>query len=387
MHLTPKEMDFCQIVMADLGRSYIARKASLMQITIEPVRPGNPRPLPADLGFGRIFSDRMFSQHYTPARGWHDAIIGPYQPFTLDPATTVFHYAQEIFEGLKAYRRPDGNINLFRPRENALRFNRSAQRMAMPAVDPDDHVQAIAELVRLEQAWVPAQNGASLYIRPTMIATDVGLGVHASHNYLHFVIVGPVGPYFATGFNPVAVYTCRDMVRAARGGTGEAKTGGNYAASLVVGERVMALGYQQVLWLDAVERRYVEEVGAMNMAFVYEGKHIATPALSGSILPGITRSSVLGLAPDLGYTVSEERIEADQVMADLRAGRITEAFGMGTAAVIAPVGKLGNEDESLIINDNQPGPVARRLYDALTSIQYGTAPDPYGWTYTVRVSA
>ncbi len=356
-----------------------------MKITVEPLEPGDLKPFPTELGFGRHFSNRMFSQRYTPELGWHDARIGPYRSLTLDPAAVVFHYSQEIFEGLKAYRRPDGNINLFRPWENAARFNRSAQRMAMATVDPEDHVEAIVELVGLEHEWVPAQESASLYIRPTLIATDVGLGVHASHNYLHYIIVGPAGPYFVTGFNPVAVYISREYVRAVRGGTGEAKTGGNYAASLFVAEKVSALGYQQVLWLDAVERRYVEEVGAMNIAFVYDGTHIATPALSGSILPGITRDSVLKMAPDLGYTVSEDRIDVNQVLADIRAGRITEAFGIGTAAVIAPVGKLGTEDEAVIINGNEPGPVARRLYGALTDLQYGHTPDPYGWTTTIKV--
>lgn len=354
-----------------------------MKITIEPLEPAARKPFPTDLSFGRNFSDRMFSQRYTPELGWHDARIGPYQPLALDPASIVLHYSQSIFEGLKAYRRPDGRINLFRPWENAARFNRSAQRMAMAQVDPEEHVAAMAELVSLERDWAPTQEGASLYVRPTMIATDVDLGVHASRSYLHYIIVGPVGPYFATGFNPVAVYISRDYVRAVRGGTGEAKTGGNYAASLYVGEQVRALGYQQVLWLDAVERRYVEEVGAMNIAFVYEGTHIATPALSGSILPGITRNSVLRLAPDLGYTVSEDRIAIDQVLADIEGGRITEVFGIGTAAVIAPVGKLGTEDEAVEINGNRPGPVAQRLYQALTDIQYGRAPDPYGWTLTI----
>ena len=363
---------------------YIPRKAMTMKITIEPLEPGDIKPFPADLGFGRHFSNRMFTQSYSPEQGWHDARIGPYRPLILDPAAVVLHYGQEIFEGLKAYRRPDGKINLFRPWENATRFNRSAARMAMAEVDPEEHVEAIAELVSLEHEWVPTQPDASLYIRPTLIATDVGLGVHASHTYLHFIIVGPVGPYFATGFNPVAVYISHDHVRAVRGGTGAAKAGGNYTASLFVAEKVKALGYQQVLWLDAVERRYVEEVGAMNIAFVYDGTHIATPALSGSILPGITRDSVLRLAPDLGYTVSEERIDVNQALADIRTGRITEAFGIGTTAVIAPVGKLGAEDEAVTVNDNQPGPVARRLYEALTDIQYGRAPDPYGWTYTLQ---
>jgi branched-chain amino acid aminotransferase len=363
---------------------HILREATTMKITVESLGPTAPTPRLVDLGFGRIFSNRMFTQRYTPHEGWHDARIGPYQPLPLDPATAVLHYGQEIFEGLKAYRRPDGDINLFRAWENTARFNRSALRMAMAPVDPEDHFEAIAELVNLEHEWVPNEDGASLYIRPVLIATDVGLGVHASHNYLHYIIVGPVGPYFATGFNPVAVYVCSDMVRAVRGGTGEAKTGGNYAASLNVSQKVSALGYQQVLWLDAVERRYVEEVGAMNIAFVYGGKHIATPSLSGSILAGITRDSVLRMAPDLGYTVSEERLDVNVVLEDVKAGRITEAFGIGTAAVIAPVGKLGNEDGDVVVNNNEPGPVARNLYDCLTAIQYGRTPDPYGWTYTIK---
>lgn len=240
-----------------------------MEITVERLEPGDMKPFPTDLGFGRNFSNRMFTQRYSPEKGWHDARIGPYRPLVLDPATSVLHYGQEIFEGLKAYRRPDGDINLFRPWENAARFNRSALRMAMQPVDPEEHIEAVVRLVGLEHEWVPALAGASLYIRPALIATDVGLGVHAGHNYLHFIIVGPVGPYFASGFKPVAVYVSREYVRAVRGGTGEAKTGGNYAASLYVAERVAAQGYQQVLWLDGVERRYVEEVGAMNIAFVY----------------------------------------------------------------------------------------------------------------------
>lgn len=357
-----------------------------MKIEVQPVEAQKAKPAVATLGFGKYFSDRMFTQRYTPEQGWHDAAVGPYRPFVLDPATMVFHYSQEIFEGLKAYRTPEGNVNLFRPWENAARFNRSAQRMGMAVVDPEEHVEAIAALVDAEQDWVPAHESASLYIRPTMIATDVGLGVHASHSYLHFIIAGPVGPYFAKGFNPVNVYVCRDYVRAARGGTGAVKTGGNYAASILVADQVSALGFEQVLWLDAAEHRYVEEVGAMNIAFVYEGKHIATPALSGSILPGITRDSVLRIAPDLGYTVSEERIDVDQLLADIRAGRVTEAFGIGTAAVIAPVGRLGDENGSVTINDNRTGPVATHLYHALTDLQYGRAPDPYGWTLTIKAA-
>jgi branched-chain amino acid aminotransferase len=252
-------------------------------------------------------------------------------------------------------------------------------------VDPEEHVDAIVELVRLDHGWIPSQEGAALYIRPTMIATDVALGVHASQTYLHYVILSPVGPYFATGFNPVSVYIAEDYVRAVRGGTGEAKTGGNYAASLYVSEKAKQLGYEQVLWLDGVERRYVEEVGAMNIAFVVEGSHIMTPALSGSILPGITRDSVLKLAPDLGYTVSEERIDVHQMLDDLEAGKITEVFGMGTAAVIAPVGKLGSKNREVIINNHETGPVAKRLYQALHDIQYGRARDPYGWTSVIEM--
>jgi branched-chain amino acid aminotransferase len=356
-----------------------------MNITIEPLAEGDLKPAPATLAFGKHFTNRMFTQHYSPEQGWHDARIGPYRPLTLDPATAVFHYAQEFFEGLKAYRRPDGDINLFRAWENTARFNRSALRLAMAQVDPEEHFEAIVELVRLEHAWVPSQDGASLYIRPVMIATDVGLGVHGSHNYLHFIILSPVGPYFAGGFNPVPVYVCRDYVRAAVGGTGAVKAGGNYAASILVSEEVKQQGYEQVLWLDAVERRYVEEVGAMNIAFVYEGKQIVTPALTGSILPGITRDSVVRMAPDLGYTVAEERIDIHRILEHLRSGRITEVFGMGTAAVIAPVGRLGLDNEEIVINEDKPGPVASHLFKALTDIQYGRVPDPYGWTYTIKV--
>jgi branched-chain amino acid aminotransferase len=296
----------------------------------------------------------------------------------------VFHYAQEIFEGTKAYRRADGNINLFRPWENARRFNRSAERMAMQQVDEEAHVEAIVQLVKLEHQWVPGGDGESLYIRPTMIATEPALGVHASSSFLHYIIVGPVGAYFASGFNPIAVFISDEYVRAVRGGTGEAKCGGNYAASLIVGAEVAKKGYSQVLWLDGVERRYVEEVGAMNIAFAY-GKHIVTPALSGTILHGVTRNSVLRLAPDLGYTVEEARLDINDILRDLESGKITEAFGMGTAAVIAPVGRFGYKGQDYIVNNNEPGPIASHLYKTLTDIQYGRAPDPYGWTVMIKV--
>jgi branched-chain amino acid aminotransferase len=355
-----------------------------MKITVEPLAESDLKPFPETLMFGKQFTNRMFSQRYSVEQGWHDARIGPYRPLVLDPSTAVFHYAQEFFEGLKAYRRPDGDVNLFRPWENTARFNRSAQRLAMPQVDPEEHLEALIELIALEHEWVPRQEGASLYIRPAMIATDASLGVHASHNYLHFIILSPVGAYFNSGFTPVAVYICRDHVRAVPGGTGHVKAGGNYAASLLVADDVGRQGYQQVLWLDAVEHRYVEEVGAMNIAFVYEGKHIATPALSGSILPGITRDSVLKLVPDLGYTVSEERIDVNTVLDDLRSGRISEVFAMGTAAVIAPIGRFGFDGGDVVVNNFVAGPVATHLFKALTDIQYGRVADPYGWTQVVK---
>jgi len=356
-----------------------------MQITVEPLAPSDRKPFPQTLSFGKAFSNRMFTQEWTADAGWHDAKIRPYGPFTLDPSTAVFHYAQEIFEGTKAYRRPDGNINLFRPWENIARFNRSATRMAMEQVDPEDHLEAIVQLVTLEHEWVPNQDGASLYIRPTLIATEAALGVHASHSYLHFIILSPVGPYFATGFNPVPVFISDDYVRAVRGGVGDAKTGGNYAASLYVSEQVKQLGYQQVLWLDAAERRYVEEVGSMNIAFVYGDKRIVTPALTGSILPGITRDSVLKLAPDLGYTIEEARLDINDVLRDLASGAITEAFGLGTAAVVAPVSKFGYKEKEYVVGGGDSGPVAKRLFQTLTDIQYGRIADPYGWTHTIKV--
>lgn len=357
-----------------------------MTIEIIPLTSEQLKPIPEKLVFGKTFTNRMFTQKYSAENGWHDAKIGPYEPFQLDPSTAVLHYAQEIFEGTKAYRRPDGNVNLFRTWENTARFNRSAERMAMAQVDPEQHLQAIIKLVELEHEWVPSQAGSSLYIRPAMIATEPALGVKASSSYLHFVITAPVGPYFATGFNPVAVYISDEYVRAVRGGVGWAKTGGNYAASLFVSEQMKKDGYQQVLWLDAVERRYIEEVGGMNIAFVYEGKHISTPALSGSILPGITRDSLLKLAPDIGYTVSEETIDVHQMLADIESGKITEVFALGTAAVIVPVGKFGFGDREYIINGNESGPVSKHIYQALTDIQYGRAEDPYGWTHTIEVA-
>lgn len=338
---------------------------------------------PEEIRFGTVFSDHMFTQVYDTGRGWHGAKIEPYGDFSLDPAAAVLHYGQEIFEGLKAYRRADGGINLFRPEQNARRFNRSATRMVMPEVDEAVQLDALKKLVYLDSPWVPTAEGASLYIRPTMIATSPKLGLGAAASYLHFIITGPSGPYFEQGFNPVSVYISDEYRRAVAGGVGEAKTGGNYAASLYMSEEVAKRGYTQVLWLDAIEGRYVEEVGAMNICFVYEGKKIATPELSGSILEGITRDSLLKLAPTLGYEVSEERLDIHQVLADIESGKITEVFGCGTAAVVSPVGMLALKDKEYVINDNQPGPVAKQLFDELIGIQYGLREDPFDWVVAI----
>ena len=358
-----------------------------MDIQLIPLTEAQTHTAPTeDFGFCLHFANRMFTQRYNKGRGWHDARIEPYGPLLLSPATSVLHYAQLIFEGMKAYRRPDGDINLFRPMENMRRFNNSARRMAMPTVDEEEHLEAICRLVELEQDWVPDSPDATLYIRPTMIATDDALGVRASATYLHFVIISPVGPYFTGGFSPVPVYITDEYVRAVPGGVGEAKTGGNYAASLYAGEEARQRGYSQVLWLDALEHRWVEEVGAMNICFVYDNRCIVTPPLTGSILPGVTRQSVIELGRHLGYEVVEEMIDVHEMLTDIKRGRVTEVFGCGTAAVIAPVGKFGFRDETIIINDNQPGPMARELYQQLTDVQFGRAPDPFGWTYTIHAN-
>ncbi len=341
---------------------------------------------PADeskLGFGKLFTDHMFLMDYEEGRGWHDPRIVPYGSFSLDPATTVFHYGQAIFEGLKCYRRADGGLQIFRPRDNLARMTRSAQRMCMPALDEETAYQGLVKLLEIEQDWVPHQEGTSLYIRPTMMATDVMLGVHAAHHYLFFIILSPVGSYYKDGLKPVGIYVEDAYVRAVRGGTGFTKCAGNYAASILAGQIAEEKGYSQVLWLDGVEQRCVEEVGAMNMMFAY-GSRIVTPALNGSILPGITRDSVLTLARQLGYETEEGRLAIADIFEDARAGRLTEAFGTGTAAVISPVGELCWKDEKLTIGNGEIGPVARKLYDTLTGIQFGRLEDKNGWI--VRLS-
>jgi branched-chain amino acid aminotransferase len=341
---------------------------------------------PEAFGFGKIFTDRFFMQTYTLAKGWHRALIVPRSQFpVLDPAAAVLHYGQEIFEGLKAYRRPDGNINLFRPADNAKRFNGSAERMEMPLVPVSDHLAAIRTLITEEHSWVPSHPGTSLYIRPTMIATNAELGVHPSSSYLHYILLSLAGNYFGTGFKSIAVKIEDEHRRAVIGGTGTAKTGGNYAASLAASQRAQKEGYAQVLWLDGKHGKYVEEVGAMNICFVYQNKTIVTPALSGSILPGITRDSLLRLAPDLGYEAKEDRLEVQKVLADIQTGKITEAFGCGTAVVIAPVGRFGFKGKNYVVGSGKTGPVAKKLKQKLTAIQYGIDADWYGWTETIEV--
>jgi len=352
-----------------------------VEIRIEPLPEARRRPKvadPAELGFGRVFTDRMLTAHWEAGRGWHEARIEPYGPICLEPCAAVFHYGQEIFEGLKAYRWADGSVGLFRPGMNWARMNRSAARMALPEVPEDLFLDGISELVRLEREWVPAAEGTSLYVRPTLFGEDPALGVRPSERCRFFVILSPVGAYYAAGFAPVRILVEDHFVRAAPGGTGSAKTGGNYAASLVAALRARARGYDQVLWLDAIHRRYVEEVGAMNIFFVVGGR-LVTPPLTDSFLAGVTRDSVLRLAPTLGFEVDERPVEIGALLADLRAGRVTEVFGTGTAAVVAPVGALGYRDEEVRVGDGGVGPVTRRLYDTLTGIQYGRIPDPFGW--------
>ena len=342
--------------------------------------------LEKDLGFGRHFADLMFRMRYCEGTGWRDPEIVPYAPISLDPAAMVFHYAQEIFEGQKAYRWPDGHIAMFRPEANAARLNRSADRLCMPAIPVEDQMKATFALVSLLEAWVPAAPPSALYVRPTMIATESALGVHVSKEYLYFIICSPVGPYFPKGFAPVRVKAEPTYTRAAEGGTGDAKCGGNYAASLLAQKVAKQEGFDIVLWLDAREHRYVEEIGAMNILFVIDGK-LATSALRGSILPGITRDSILHLAKDQGMVVEERPISIDEVTQGIERGTITEVFAAGTAAIVTPVGVVGWGGREYVVNRNEVGPVTRRMYETLTGIQFGKKADQYGWMQTFAAVA
>ncbi len=335
------------------------------------------------LGFGTFFTDHMFLMNYTEGQGWHDARIEPYGPLSLDPACQVLHYSQEIFEGLKCYRTEKGEFQLFRPRDNFERLNTSAQRMGMATLDVDQALEGLKALLEVEKEWTPHLAGTSLYIRPTMIATDAQLGVSASKTYLFYIILSPSGAYYASGLAPVGIYVENQYVRAVRGGVGFAKTGGNYAASILAGVNAKHNGYAQVLWLDGVHQRYIEEVGAMNMMFVYDDKEIVTPALNGSILPGITRDSILKMAKTLGYETSERQMEIHTVMEDIKAGRITEAFGTGTAAVVSPVDRIFYNDEEIAIGKGGIGHITQTFYDNLTGIQFGAMEDNMNWIVKV----
>jgi branched-chain amino acid aminotransferase len=339
----------------------------------------------ANPGFGRHFTDNMVTIKWTEGRGWHDAELVPYAPLSIDPANMTLHYAQTIFEGLKAYRQPDGSVATFRPDENAKRFQASARRLAMPELPVETFIAACDALVTQDEAWVPGEGEQSLYLRPFMFATEVGLGVRPANEYLFMVIASPAGAYFPGGVKPVSVWLSEEYVRAAPGGTGAAKAGGNYAASLVAQAQAAEQGCDQVVWLDAIERRWIEEMGGMNLYFVYGGEdgrqRILTPELSGSLLPGITRASLLQIAADLGYEVSEGRISVEDWKNGNADGSLTEVFACGTAAVITPVGSVKSTRANWTVGDGQPGEVTMRLRKALLDIQLGAAPDIHGWMH------
>lgn len=346
-----------------------------MKITITNSRKAKPDF--TKLGFGKYFTDHMLVMDYADGK-WSDPEIVPFENLSMSPATNILHYAQGIFEGVKAYKDAEGKITSFRLEENFARMNRSAERLCMPTIDAKVVMDALKELLILEQDWIPTAPGTALYIRPTMIATDPMLGVHAAHTYKFFIILSPVGAYYANGLQPTKILVEDEYVRVAVGGTGEAKCMGNYAASLLASEMAIKKGYDQVLWLDAKEHKYAEEVGAMNMFFVIDGE-IITPALVGSILPGITRKSAIELLRSEGYTVTERRISIDEIVKAYENGKLDEAFGTGTAAVISPVGIIGYKGRDMIINNQEMGKITAELYDKLTGIQYGRLEDKFGW--------
>ena len=352
-----------------------------MDIQVNAAGPDQRKPKPADeskLGFGDLFTDHMFVMDYEKGRGWYDPRIVPYGNLELDPAAMGLHYGQEIFEGLKAYHGRDGALYLFRAEDNFRRMNRSAARICMAELDIPQVMEALKQLILLDRDWVPKSPGTSLYIRPTMIATDAHLGVRPSHRYLFYIIIGPVGAYYKEGLNPVKIYVEDQYIRAAVGGIGEAKTAGNYAASLLAAEEAQQKGFTQVLWLDAAERRYVEEVGTMNIFFVINDEVITAP-LNGSILPGITRDSVIRILEDWGVKVSERPLAIDEVTAAAESGSLREAFGAGTAAVISPVGQFTYQGRDYPVAGGKMGELSQRLYDEIVAIQYAEKDDPYGW--------
>ena len=351
----------------------------MLDIKIEQTQNKKVKPAAKDMLFGKNFTDHMFIMEYTVENGWHNPRIAPYADIALSPAAMVFHYGQELFEGLKAYRTEAGKINLFRAEKNVARMNWTCDRLCIPEINPDDALQAIKAIVNYEKEWVPFEKDYSLYIRPFIIATDPFIGVRASHTYLFIIILSPVGAYYPEGMKPVDIYVEREYVRAVRGGLGFAKAGANYAASIKAQQKAKDAGYTQVLWLDGVERKYIDEVGVMNVFFIIDNK-VITPNLEGSILPGVTRDSVIWLLKDWGYTVEERRLALSEIVDAAKAGKLNEAFGTGTAAVISPIGLLNNGGDIININNGEIGPVAQRLYDTITGIQYGRLEDKFNWT-------
>lgn len=343
------------------------------------------KPKPVDhgtLGFGRILSDHMFLMNYDEGQGWHSPRIKAYGPISLDPAALVLHYGQEVFEGLKAYISADGCVHMFRPSANIQRMNNSCKRLCIPELPQERVLEYMYELVRVERDWIPNSSGTSMYVRPTVIATDPFLGVAVGQQYLFYIIVGPVGAYYPEGFNPIKIYVEEKYVRAVAGGVGHVKTSGNYAASLLAAQEAHAKGFTQVLWLDACERKYVEEVGTMNIFFVI-GDEVITPPLGGSILPGVTRDSVIQVCKHWGLNINERRISIDEVIEAQKSGQLKECFGTGTAAVISPVGSIHYTGQDYTVADGQTGELSQKLYDEITGIQLGAKPDPFGWVVEV----
>ena len=349
-----------------------------MNITITKTTTPKAKPDESALGFGKIFTDHMFMMDYSKDTGWTNARIVPFENLSIHPASTVLHYGSEIFEGLKAYRRADGKVQLFRPIENIRRMNRSAERLCLPEIPEEDALEALLKFVEVEQDWTPSADGTSLYLRPFLFGNDESLGVHAVANATFIIIASPVGSYYPEGINPVKIMIEDEDVRAVRGGTGYAKCGGNYAASNRAGERAAQKGYSQVLWLDGVERKYIEEVGAMNVMFKIDGE-IVTPMLSGSILPGITRMSCLEVLRNEGYNVSERLLSIDELEEAMENGKLEEAWGCGTAAVISPIGELCYKGKKYAVNNGEIGETTQHLYDTLTGIQWGKVEDSYNW--------
>jgi branched-chain amino acid aminotransferase len=341
-----------------------------------------PKPQDSELGFGTVFTDHMFVMDFKEEKGWHDPRVEPYAPFSLEPAAAVLHYAQAVFDGLKAFRGRDEVVRLFRPQKHIERMNNSAMRMCIPPLDPELALQSLVTLVGIEKEWVPSTVGTALYVRPTIIATEAFLGVRPATSYVYFVILSPVGAYYPEGMNPVKILVVDKYVRAVEGGVGAAKTAGNYAASLYAAEEAKHQGFTQVLWLDGVHRKYIDEVGTMNI-MVKIGDEIVTPPLTDTILPGVTRDSALTLMREWGLRVSERQISIDEVVAAAERGTLKEVWGTGTAAVISPVGELAYRGRRIVINDGRIGELTQRLYDAIVAIQYAAAPDTRGWTVPV----